>query len=149
MRNPADAEKPHLALVVSPNEEDHWGLIHILRPAGWSVDSAHCCHEAVRSLEIEPACVAIVDRHLPDGNWKTLLNRLTRLPYTPKVIVTSRLADEGLWAEVLNLGGFDVLSQPFLSSEVLRCVNAAGRHWDEERCKSNSSVKCFSSYATA
>jgi DNA-binding response OmpR family regulator len=114
-----------LALVVSPNEEDHWALIHILRPAGWAVDTAYTCAEALRSLSVEPASVVIVERYLPDGNWKTLRNQLMRMEFPPKLIVTSRLADERLWTEVLNLGGFDVLAQPFCATETLRCVNSA------------------------
>jgi len=117
-----------LVLLVSPNEEDHWALIHILRPASWAVDTAHTCAEAIRSLAIEPAPVVIVESYLPDGNWKTLWNQLMRMEFPPKLIVTSKLADERLWAEVLNLGGFDVLAQPFCASEVLRCVNSAEPH---------------------
>jgi DNA-binding response OmpR family regulator len=120
-----------LVLVVSQNEEDHWALIHILRPAGWAVDTAHTCAEALRSLAIEPASVVIVERYLPDGNWKTLRNQLMRMEFPPKLIVTSRLADERLWAEVLNLGAFDVLAQPFCPSEVLRCINSADHHRHE------------------
>lgn len=116
-----------LALVVSPNEEDHWALIHILRPAGWAVDTAHSCEEAQRSLAIEPASVVIAERYLPDGHWKVLHNQLMRMEFPPKLIVTSRLADERLWTEVLSLGGFDILAQPFCASEVLRCVNSADR----------------------
>ena len=114
-----------LVLLVSPNEEDHWALIHILRPAGWAVDTAHNCAEAVRSLGIEPAPVVIVERYLPDGNWKKLRNLLMQMEFPPKLIVTTRTADERLWAEVLNLGGFDVLTQPFCASETLRCISAA------------------------
>jgi DNA-binding NtrC family response regulator len=121
-----------LALLVTPNDEDHWALIHILRPAGWAVDTARTCAEALRSLAIEPAPVVIVERCLPDGTWKTLLNQLMRMEFPPKVIVTSRLADERLWAEVLNLGGYDVLAQPFCATEALRCINSACRHWHEE-----------------
>jgi hypothetical protein len=33
--------------------------------------------------------------------------------------VISRLADEYLWAEVLNLGGHDVLAKPLRQAEVL------------------------------
>ena len=33
---------------------------------------------------------------------------------------------------LLNLGGFDVLAQPFCATEVLRCVSSACRHWPEE-----------------
>ena len=121
-----------LALLVTPNDEDHWALIHILRPAGWAVDTAHNCSEALRSLAIEPASVVIVERYLPDGTWKTLLNQLMRMDFPPKLIVTSRLADERLWAEVLNLGGFDVLTQPFCATETLRCISSACRHWHDE-----------------
>jgi DNA-binding response OmpR family regulator len=38
----------------------------------------------------------------------------------PLLIVSSRLADEHLWAEALNLGVFDVLAKPFQSEEVLQ-----------------------------
>jgi len=45
-------------------------------------------------------------------------------------IVSSRLADERLWAEVLNLGAFDLLlGSPFVAEEVVRvtqCASEAG-----------------------
>jgi DNA-binding response OmpR family regulator len=34
------------------------------------------------------------------------------------LIVTSRFADDYLWSEVLNFGGYDVLSKPFSEEEV-------------------------------
>jgi len=117
---------------LSPHDEDHCALIHILRPAGWSLDSAFDCLDAIKSLEAESAAVVIVERDLPDGNWKSLHNQLIQMPFSPKLIVTCRLADERLWAEVLNLGGFDVLAQPFYAREVLRSVNSAFSHWGEE-----------------
>jgi len=47
----------------------------------------------------------------------------------PLVVVTSRLADDQLWSEVLNLGAYDVLSKPFVALEVTRTINAALLHW--------------------
>jgi hypothetical protein len=44
-------------------------------------------------------------------------------------VVASRHADENLWGEVLNLGGYDVLIKPFDCSEVTRVVGMAWRHW--------------------
>ncbi len=44
------------------------------------------------------------------------------------MIVASRVTDEALWAEVLNLGGYDVLVQPFDRTEVLRVTDAALRY---------------------
>jgi DNA-binding NtrC family response regulator len=126
------SREAHLALVVSPNDDDHWNLIHILQPAGWSVDRARTCAEAIQALEIARARVVITEVNLPDGNWKTLLSRLTRLAAPPRMVVTSRMANERLWSEVLSMGGFDVLAQPFWAGEVLRSVNSASRHWQEE-----------------
>jgi len=82
----------------------------------------------MKSLETEPAPVVIVERDLPDGNWKSLRNRLIQMPFAPKLIVTCRLADERLWEEVLNLGGFDVLARPFYPREVLRSIDSAWCH---------------------
>jgi hypothetical protein len=49
----------------------------------------------------------------------------------PAFIVTSRLADAGLWAEVLHLGGYDLLAQPFCAQEVIWAVgNAHYRSWN-------------------
>jgi len=39
--------------------------------------------------------------------------------------VADRLADDALWAGVLNLGGYDVLAKPFNAKEVLHAVTAA------------------------
>jgi len=128
-------------LFVSPHDEDQWALIHILRPQGWAVDTARTCAEAMRSLDFELAPVVIVESQLADGTWKTLWNRLMRMEFPPKVIVTARLADEKLWAEVLNLGGFDVLAQPFNASEALRCIGLACQHWHEDWAKAHATTE--------
>jgi DNA-binding response OmpR family regulator len=49
------------------------------------------------------------------------------LDYPPPLIVSDRLADERLWAEVLNLGAYDLLAMPFDAKEVLHAVSAARR----------------------
>ncbi|HLJ47142.1 MAG TPA: hypothetical protein VKU01_14090 [Bryobacteraceae bacterium] len=63
----------------------------------------------------------ICEARFDGGTWRELLDHST-------LIVTSRVADEALWAEVLNLGGFDVLAQPFDRTEVLRVTDAALRY---------------------
>jgi DNA-binding response OmpR family regulator len=49
------------------------------------------------------------------------------------LVVTSRMADEALWAEVLNMGGYDVLAQPLDTEEVTRVIGAALRRMGNER----------------
>jgi DNA-binding response OmpR family regulator len=64
-------------------------------------------------LRRHPVHVVIAKSDLPDGRWQEMLDHLRRLMRPPLLIVTSRTADEHLWAEVLNVGGYDVLAQPF------------------------------------
>jgi hypothetical protein len=66
------------------------------------------------------------------GNWKLLLDKVRMLPRPPRLIVASRFADERLWAEVLNLGGHDVLATPFDADEVHRVVSYAVDSWHLE-----------------
>jgi DNA-binding response OmpR family regulator len=64
---------------------------------------------------------------MPDGSWKDLLEYIARVRASSVLVVTSELADESLWAEVLNLGSYDVLAQPFDREEVTRVVKSAVR----------------------
>jgi DNA-binding response OmpR family regulator len=73
--------------------------------------------------------VVICERDLPDGDWKVILSALRRLEKAPLLIVCSRVADEYLWAEVLNLGGWDVLAKPFDAREVTWSVGLAVQEW--------------------
>ncbi len=51
-----------------------------------------------------------------------LADKMQKLGIPTAVIVASRLADEHLWVEVLNLGGHDVLLTPFDRNELFRVL---------------------------
>ena len=61
-----------------------------------------------------------------------MLEHIRVLPQAPSLVAASRLADDHLWAEALNLGAWDVLAKPFDRSEVLRSVAQAGVHWHHQ-----------------
>ena len=68
---------------------------------------------------------------LPDDDWRQVLAQLETLQSEPVLIVASHLADEDVWAEVLNLGAFDLLlSAPFVPEEVLRVTESAWSAWN-------------------
>jgi DNA-binding response OmpR family regulator len=94
----------------------------------WQLHHVTTCGEAIAFAHLNEPQVVVCERELPDGNWKDLLDAFDRLPERPNLIVTSRLTDEALWAEVLNLGGYDVLAQPFDPEEVFRVISLASRH---------------------
>jgi DNA-binding response OmpR family regulator len=87
----------------------------------------------LKALRRDPITVVLCDRDLLGDAWKELLEQFACLSQPPCLIVTSRLADEYLWAEALNLGAYDVLARPFERAEVVRTVTLAHLHWQNQR----------------
>ena len=116
-----------IVLVVSPTLNR--ALFTILEGASWPVTVLHSsdCEQALAQLADSRISVVICETPLPDGSWKDLLACMARAKASSVLVVTSKLADESLWAEVLNLGGYDVLAQPFDREEVTRVVRSAVR----------------------
>jgi DNA-binding response OmpR family regulator len=112
-------------LSVSPDEEDHAGLFQILGDLPFLVTVAWTCREAGASQDSEPFDIILCERNLPDGSWLEILDRISGAADKPLLIVTSRLADACLWAEVLNLGGYDLLAKPFSRQEVRHVLTSA------------------------
>ena len=137
------SEQRRVVLVISPFEEDPVVLERILDGLHWEAQSARSCREALAMLHDRPAPILVSDCNLPDGNWKDILNAIALAADAPHLIVTSRLADEYLWSEVLNLGGYDVLARPFDAKEVARVVSLAWRHWKNEGARAGSGAAKF------
>lgn len=118
--NPAEVVK---VLLISSLPEVHDSLRHIFFDhSNWLLHGVSTCREALTYLGGNDTAVVICERDLPDGDWKRVLNGFDSVPMPPNLIITSRLADHELWAEVLNRGGYDVLAQPFDTEEVYRVV---------------------------
>jgi DNA-binding NtrC family response regulator len=125
--------KALIALSVSPNEEDHLALQKSLLPAASAVYEADGPSAALATLRRYPVGVVLCERDLGPGTWIDVLELLHGLPDEPPLIVTSRLADETLWADALNRGAYDVLAKPFDQQELNRTVNLAWLRWYHRR----------------
>jgi DNA-binding NtrC family response regulator len=112
-------------LSVSAAAEDHIAVRKSLPDISCWVQTAESCHTAFESLRYGRISIVVCERDLPDGNWRDVLEWVGSPPEGPFVIVTSRLADEWLWAEVLNLGGFDLLAKPFNAEETRHVLETA------------------------
>lgn len=126
-------DKVVTVLCVSASEPDHYSLGHLFSRTKWTLLKACSREEGLRILRAGPVPVVICDCLLPDGCWKDLIEEAAALPHPPVIIVTSRLADDKLWAEVMNLGGYDVLEKPFNQSELVRVVSLAWLAWKNQR----------------
>jgi len=126
-------------LSLSPSGEDHLALAAFFPPPQWTLLTADRLPPAVSSFQQDEIAVIVCERDLPQASWVDVLNQVQRWANPPSLIVTSRLADEYLWAEALNLGAWDVLAKPFARAEVVRSVESAWghrRHWRPARADS-------------
>ncbi len=115
-------------LAIFPCLDDFTSLQNMLDEDRWIVRNASSCGEAIRLVAEEQPAVVTCEHELPDGTWRDLFKLFEALQNPPPIVVVSRNADETLWAEVLNLGGYDVLAKPFDRNEVERVIEMARRH---------------------
>lgn len=118
-----------IVLEISPFESDHTVLRRIFSHTKWKLQITRTCSEAINLLNHKLIPVVLCERDLPDGSWKDIVERTAQAANPPSVIVSSRLADDNLWSEVLDSGGYNVLSKPFKESEVFRDVSLAWLDW--------------------
>ena len=130
-------------LSVSPTEEVHFSLQDIFNHSKWKLSMTHSLASALAFLRAQKTPVVLCETDLLPGTWRDLLEQITRAPNAPAVIVSSRLADDRLWAEALNLGAWDVLARPFVKSEVYQAVSAAWRHWRNQQLSSTTAMQAM------
>ena len=136
-------------LLVSPHAEDEAVLRSMLPSANSAFFCSNGMEQAMPQIcDIQPA-VVICERDLPDGSWKAILGTCEGLAQPPIVLVISRNADENLWAEVLNLGGYDVIMKPFDRMEVTRVLGSSLRHWASSKERQQVSSAQASTSLTA
>ena len=124
-RSTETAGSERVAVVVTSLKEDHAFFERLFLTRSWRFDYVSTVRDGIRYLRRHSPGLLICDERLEDGDWKAILDAVMKVACPPRMIVTSRLADERLWAEVLNLGGYDLLAKPFDASEVVRVVGTA------------------------
>ncbi len=127
-------------LVLTPFDEDYAYLRNSFHQTNWKVDRARSCAEAIELLTSSGYAAMVCEQNLPDGTWREMLEAIEVLPGGPVLIVASRAPDDTLWAEVLNLGGYDVLAKPFDRREIVRVLSQSWRHWKQTRATAAKAV---------
>jgi DNA-binding response OmpR family regulator len=128
------------ALLVGDYQDDRLLVRDVFKQLGWRLFEARDRKRAMLCLESNPVHVVIAKSDVPNWSWRGVLNDLRRLTKPPLLIVTSRTADESLWAEVLNIGGYDVMALPFERYEMERVVASAHRQFDYPAIRTAANV---------
>lgn len=119
-------------LAIGQSEDYRKSLVEIFGHSNWDIQFAQSLGEARPFLYVESIAVVLCEYELADGKWVDVLNEIQMSGRYPRLIVAASNADESLWAEVLNLGGYDVLEMPFQTQEVVRVLSLAWLHWRKQ-----------------
>ena len=111
---------------------DRW-LSAVCPNCRWNLDTRSSVESAIPVLERDEVAILLCDSDGKSNTWREMLSRCESLKRPPCLIVTSRSADERLWAEALNLGAYDVLAKPFDKTEVNRIVRSACLRWSNRK----------------
>jgi len=115
-------------LFVSGHPDDARRLAPMLQALPIVMEQVGTLEQARNQLRQGDYQIILTEAILPDGDWLDALHLAREHVGEIKVIVTDPQADARFWAEVLNLGGYDLLAQPFYEPEVRRILyNACSR----------------------
>jgi len=104
-------------------------LRRIVQKAGWHFRWSTRWRDALAVAVRVRATVFIYDRDANPCEWSEALEDALNTTIAPAFLMSSRLADESMWAELLVQSGFDLLLTPFDPEEVLRTIESAHRRW--------------------
>ena len=112
-------------LFVSPYQDDAMVLSSMLGSLPVPLEHVADVQHARATIQAEPHQVILSEAMLPDGTWRDVLDIAGSVLPRPAVIVTDAMADARFWTEALNLGAYDLIAQPFATTEVRRILSYA------------------------
>lgn len=116
-------------LAVLPFESDRTHVRSIATREGWELALASDCRAALALLGTGGFPIILCDRDLPDPDWRDALKTLSAAGSQHCVILASAVNDSYLWQEVVQNGGYDVVTKPLLDAEVVAVVRRAWIFW--------------------
>ncbi len=114
-----------VVLVIASAGDEFAIIENLFADCGWPRLATSSIQEGIRLIHDNSPQLVICDDKMEDGDWNVILDVTIKERNPPYLIVASRLADDRLWAEVLNRGGYDLLAKPYEPSEVIRVVGTA------------------------
>jgi len=129
MSVPFRSEKAVSVLAIGHSGEHRASLLDIFNHSNWKIRFVESMEEARPLIAANSHSVILCQHRLLDGKWLDVLEAIGSSNAHQRLIVSAENADESLWAEVLNLGGYDVLEIPFQPQEVVRVLSLAWLHW--------------------
>jgi DNA-binding NtrC family response regulator len=137
---PAPAAIPIVALI--PGGRDRDLLENIAARDRLDIHFADTCDEAWNAANRLKSPVVLCDRDVPGIEWPDAVRILASAVPHPCVILTSPVADEYLWKEIVARGGYDVLATPLRDADAARAIKLAVSYW-KNTSRGNARLPAF------
>ncbi|HJT86351.1 MAG TPA: response regulator [Bryobacteraceae bacterium] len=121
------AMRPVLALAISAQAAELGKLERIFARLDWQLRKAQSFREAMRVLCSFRTPIIICDQQLPDGSWKDILSLIAPFPEEARLLVMTPPEGHTLRSEVIEMGGYEVISKQMEEEEIIRVVAGAAR----------------------
>jgi|ERR1035437_4519119 FixJ family two-component response regulator len=115
-------------LIVTSHTEDVEELKSILRETPWELTDASHLEDPSAALKGAAVPILLFDRDSAGACWQVTMRRLIKTRRGVCVVLLSSVADQYLWDEVVQHGGFDLLTRPFRKEQVLSTLMFAYAH---------------------
>jgi DNA-binding NtrC family response regulator len=109
-------------LAVMPDTMDRGALEGIAGRARWDLRFSPGCDDAIAMLQRHAANVIICDRDQSGHDWREALRRLAAQSPACPILVSAPDNDDRFWLEVMERGGYDVVTRPFVESRLVSTV---------------------------
>lgn len=112
-------------LAVFPAVAERVAIIDLAAHYDWEIAVCPALAAAEKELVSRQPALILYDRDTPGPDWRDAFELLSRRSGESSIILVSSVADEYLWQEVVQLGGYDVLAKPISAEAAANCINLA------------------------
>jgi FixJ family two-component response regulator len=116
-------------LIATSRGEDAGNLRAHLADSPWELVEIQDATAALKSASVP---ILLLDSNLletgGESTWQVELKKLAKTRRSASVILLSNVTDQYLWDEVVQHGGFDVLTRPFKKETILSVLLFAYAH---------------------
>lgn len=125
-------DDPVRVLAITASDHDQVTLARMAARADWQLALSADLEDGVHLLSHRRFHIVLIDRDLP-GDWRDAVNRLANAAPGTCILLTSAVNDNYLCEEVVQRGGYDVLTKPFRDDTVVHAIDHAWWYWKTNR----------------
>jgi DNA-binding NtrC family response regulator len=96
----------------------------------WHLSLCGTCDEALGLLATLQFPIVLYDRELDGLDWRNAIQCLAKAAPSTCILLASPVVDDYLWQEVVQHGGYDVLTKPLKEDAVVHAIDQALLYWN-------------------